>query len=289
VASFGARLKQEREQRGITLDDISQATKIGTRMLRALEEEHFDQLPGGIFNKGFVRSYARVVGIDEEQAIAEYLAATGTVLPGKQPENDASPVAEIRAQMELRQEETGRVPWGRFAAALLIVALSFASWSFYSRHSAKVPSRSDVPTSSLTPVAGMTETATPQPKSGAVDSTPNHSTLAEQGVPTAVSRTVFPHPASATTQPLVATGRAFHVLVRARQDSWISIMVDGEVTTRHTMIAPAQRLITAQNEVVIRAGNLAALDFEFNGRKLAVQGDEGEARTLIFDPAGLRP
>src|SRR5580700_4460254 len=45
------------------------------RKLRALEDEHFDQLPGGVFNKGFVRAYARLVGLDEEEAIADYLAA----------------------------------------------------------------------------------------------------------------------------------------------------------------------------------------------------------------------
>src|SRR5882757_3049338 len=44
-------------------------------MLRALEEEHFDQLPGGVFNKGFVRAYARQVGLDEEEAVTDYLAA----------------------------------------------------------------------------------------------------------------------------------------------------------------------------------------------------------------------
>src|ERR1700751_2430818 len=74
MGSFGDRLKKEREQRGITLDDISLTTKIGTRLLRALEEEKFDQLPGGIFNKGFVRAYARHVGIDEDQAVADYIS-----------------------------------------------------------------------------------------------------------------------------------------------------------------------------------------------------------------------
>src|SRR5712675_1943283 len=75
VPSFGEKLRKEREQRKITLDDISSSTKISTRMLRALEEEHFDQLPGGVFNKGFVRAYARQVGLDEEEAVTDYLAA----------------------------------------------------------------------------------------------------------------------------------------------------------------------------------------------------------------------
>jgi cytoskeletal protein RodZ len=76
VGAFGEKLRKQREQRGLDLDAISNTTKISTRMLRALEDEHFDQLPGGIFNKGFVRAYARQVGLDEDEAVADYLAAS---------------------------------------------------------------------------------------------------------------------------------------------------------------------------------------------------------------------
>jgi cytoskeletal protein RodZ len=75
LSGFGEKLRKQREQRDISLEAISSSTKISMRMLRALEEEHFDQLPGGVFNKGFVRAYARHVGLDEEETIAEYLDA----------------------------------------------------------------------------------------------------------------------------------------------------------------------------------------------------------------------
>ena len=75
MGAFGEKLRKQREQQGIGLDAISGTTKISTRMLRALEEEHFDQLPGGVFNKGFVRAYARQVGLNEEEAVADYLEA----------------------------------------------------------------------------------------------------------------------------------------------------------------------------------------------------------------------
>ena len=68
MGSFGDRLRKEREQRGITLDDISLNTKIGTRLLRALEEEKFDQLPAASSIKDSCGAYARHVGIDEDQA-----------------------------------------------------------------------------------------------------------------------------------------------------------------------------------------------------------------------------
>ena len=75
MASFGEHLRQAREERSLTLQEISASTKISSRSLQALEDEHFDLLPGGIFNKGFVRAYARCVGLDEEKILAEYLAA----------------------------------------------------------------------------------------------------------------------------------------------------------------------------------------------------------------------
>ena len=75
MGAFGDKLRKQREQRGISLDAISAITKISPRMLRAIEDEHFDQLPGGVFNKGFVRAYARQVGLDEDEAVSDYLAA----------------------------------------------------------------------------------------------------------------------------------------------------------------------------------------------------------------------
>src|SRR5260370_22639515 len=75
MSAFGERLRREREMRGITLDEIWESTKISRRHLESLEREDFDSLPGGIFNKGFVRSYARFLGLDEDQAVADYSAA----------------------------------------------------------------------------------------------------------------------------------------------------------------------------------------------------------------------
>ena len=70
--------------RGVSLDEIAESTKIGTRLLKALEDEQFDLLPGGIFNKGFVRAYAKYLGMDEDQAVADYLQAAGNEEPDVQ-------------------------------------------------------------------------------------------------------------------------------------------------------------------------------------------------------------
>ena len=75
MGAFGEKLRKQREQRGLALEAISNTTKISVRMLRALEEEHFDQLPGGVFNKGFVRAYSRQIGLDAEETVTDYLTA----------------------------------------------------------------------------------------------------------------------------------------------------------------------------------------------------------------------
>jgi cytoskeletal protein RodZ len=69
---FGEHLKREREMRGVSLEEIAAATRISTRFLEAIEGERWDQLPGGVFNRGFIRSIARFLGMDEDNLVAEY-------------------------------------------------------------------------------------------------------------------------------------------------------------------------------------------------------------------------
>src|SRR5437764_7681775 len=71
---FGGRLRAARERRGMSLRQISNATKISVSALEALEHNDLSRLPGGIFSRAFVRSYALEVGLDPEEAIQEFLA-----------------------------------------------------------------------------------------------------------------------------------------------------------------------------------------------------------------------
>jgi cytoskeleton protein RodZ len=73
-SDFGARMRQAREQRGVSLRQIAEKTKIGVSALEALERNDISRLPGGIFSRGFVRSYAAEIGVDPEQTVREFLA-----------------------------------------------------------------------------------------------------------------------------------------------------------------------------------------------------------------------
>jgi cytoskeleton protein RodZ len=302
MASFGDRLRKEREQRGITLDDIALNTKIGTRLLRALEEEKFDQLPGGIFNKGFVRAYARHVGIDEEQALADYMTAVGAVelkvvsdpqldeKPAQHPP-EAVPKSRIHVVREAPDREAAAaIPWGLLAIALLLIALAFASWSYYHREQrinqnrppsqpqvegADVPGATPVPQADMAPASASAtlHAIAPLPRSG-------------EQFPSA-ARAVQP---AATISSLPAgTPGTFAVLLKMSEESdecWLSIIVDGNQPYEATLVAPTQKLIVAKNEVVVKAGNVGAVDFFFNGKKLPTQGEYGIVKTLTFHADG---
>src|SRR2546425_4349546 len=72
MTNFGASFKKARESRGVSLNQIATETRISTRFLTAIENEEFSLLPGGIFNRGFVRTFAEKVGLDPDQAVADY-------------------------------------------------------------------------------------------------------------------------------------------------------------------------------------------------------------------------
>ena len=71
---FGRRLREARERRGVSLRQIANATKIGMSALEALERNDISRLPGGIFSRAFVRSYAIEVGLDPEATLQEFIA-----------------------------------------------------------------------------------------------------------------------------------------------------------------------------------------------------------------------
>jgi cytoskeletal protein RodZ len=103
---FGEHLRRERELRGVSLEEISAATRISTRFLEAIENDQWDQLPGGVFNRGFIRSIARFLGLDEDNLVAEYAL-------GRSP----SPGAR------LAPEQGGEIPRNFRSAAVLLIVL----------------------------------------------------------------------------------------------------------------------------------------------------------------------
>ena len=72
MLEFGSSFRKARESKNVSLDEIAVETRISSRFLTAIENEQFELLPGGIFNRGFIRTYAERLGLDTEEAITAY-------------------------------------------------------------------------------------------------------------------------------------------------------------------------------------------------------------------------
>ncbi len=128
MGQFGEELRSERLSRGVSLETISEKTKVVKRYLFALEEEHFDLLPGGILSKGILRGYVRTVGLDEGLWVERFLAATrqnSATEPDEAWTQFVQNVGRSRPRQQHRAEWFRR--WSGVGMLLLILA-SFGSF-----------------------------------------------------------------------------------------------------------------------------------------------------------------
>lgn len=130
TSPFGEHLKRERELRGVSLEEVSAATRISTKFLVAIEHGQWEHLPGGAFNRGFIRSASKYLGLDEENMVAEYSLETN----GNG--NGVAHVAPIRPRNQLPRDWR---PMAALGAVVLVVvaALLTGGWFAVSKIKAR--------------------------------------------------------------------------------------------------------------------------------------------------------
>jgi cytoskeleton protein RodZ len=127
MGEFGNDLRCEREARGVALEAIAHGTKVSGRYLQALEQGSFNELPGGVFNKGIVRAYVRFLGLDEAVWLERYETCPGAAGAAADWSGFAQNVRRNRIQS--RQRNNRR--WlGVIAMVLALLAIGWAVWRF---------------------------------------------------------------------------------------------------------------------------------------------------------------
>src|SRR6202166_4807364 len=161
TGTFGESLKRERELRSVTLEEISAATRIATRFLKAIENEAWDQRPGGVFNRGFVRAVARYLGLDEENTVAEYTLAVG--------DRPSVPVWTGSPPVVAPQQ-----PWlAWIIGAVFVLALLAGSWFGTRRFFAWRAAKRTAQAAALSDASSSASTSAPQ-QTAAEGASPNN-------------------------------------------------------------------------------------------------------------------
>lgn len=300
--AFGELFVQRRQRLGLTLQEVSSFTKLHPRFLKAIEQGDFSKLPGGILTKSFIRSYAQEIGLDDSQAVSEYLAITGQAPP--------EPVLRMttfdaQSRASIRENHTTKARPGFLSVslvALLFIVVSSGSFllgrhykgllRLHAHNSATPPPLvvdSEIDTKApadAAPVATGTPVATTSSVTAAsIQGSSTNANVSDSSTTSQPDQELSPKTNELT--PTECATNTICVQINARENAWVSISVDGKVIMQNTLVAPTHRLVAAQRRLVIRAGNVGALDFRFNGVQLPSQGDYDEAKTLSFSPNGL--
>jgi cytoskeletal protein RodZ len=259
MADFGASFKRAREAKGVSLDKIAEETRISTRFLLAIEKEEFHLLPGGIFNRGFVRTFADRVGLDPDQAVADYERLT-----------------EYREQEEpvrAATKESSRIERNLYIGAAGALVLLIAIYYLVTRNSGTPAGFMSQPASTVTQAA----TPPPQPPL-ANEPTPEQSPTspAEQEPPAAAEQN--PAPAA----------KELSIEVEALETTWVKLITDGTTVTEELLQPGMIRRYTAAASIDITIGNAGGLMLTVNGQPVRRPlGRSGQVRQFVITPQNV--
>lgn len=269
TGDFGMKMKRAREERGISLRQIAASTKIGIGALEALERNDISKLPGGIFSRAFVRSYAIEIGLDPEQTVRDFIAQFphDSVTAGSPhvPQEDHAAIESDRRSAETAFKLVAiSLP---IAAAILYFTLANRSRSSNTRAE---PDKSAAESPSVV--------APPPP---ALDRSPGAapvaSTLAAPA-PAPAARVETPSAAASTALPAGVEPLTFEIV--ASDAVTLDVTVDG--TRRESRaVTPGERLVfQADREMVLRMSSAGAVELTINNQPAVSLGAIGEERTV---------
>jgi len=283
MGSFGENLRREREMRGVTLEEISAATKISVRFLKSIEDEEFSRLPGGIFNRSFVRAYARYLGLDEEPLLAEYQQTAKD-----KGEVDLSQFSPPRANT-LPEPSSHHALWGGVAAVVLLV-LGIGLWK-HAHRPAQMPAVETPPVAknspsthpegvtppgpapaTLTPVAA--NRPVPNPEVGAAT---ENSQAAQGGVLAALPEG---NSASPPKLPSVNNDGQLTLQVATTERSWVAIDADGKMIAQGVLEPNTVKTYKADTAFDVLTGNAQGVILTLNGQTMKPLGREGEVKKV---------
>ena len=265
---FGGKLREARERRGVSLRQIANATKIAVSVLEALERNDISRLPGGIFGRAFVRSYAIEVGLDPETTIQEFIAQfpNDSVTVG----HPGSHQVEDHQAVESDRRMAGTFLW------LVLVSVPVAGVVLYFATAGRRDAPAEPPS---------VEVTTPAPESRpAVDPPPPSSASALEPAPVAapaVTPTVPARPVTPAPVPATA-GDSLTVSITAKGPCWVSATVDGQRMIERLMQPGERSTLEVKREMVLTAGDGGALAVTLNGAAAKPLGKSGEVVTARY-------
>ena len=307
MENFGNYLKNERESRGVPLEEIADNTKINMRFLLALENNNYDQLPGEVFIKGYIRSYAKSIGGNAEEILAIYDESVG-----KLRKDETSPKEKTIA---IKQDYSKQIRWVVLGLGfILIFALIFFGFqklrkstpiSLNNPPSTGLSTSNAILTRPKSQIAFLSNTSKQIKNSRPFAQISSFSSaLAINPLPKALPTPILSRPkkilvntknqritqpekkrtefVTRQTETNSQNNSPLDLTIRAKERSWFKLLTDG--TTMRDFILPAGTGITfkGKKSFQITIGNLKGVYLTLNGLPLDVPVDS-DGNNVIRD------
>jgi cytoskeleton protein RodZ len=249
-SDVGAQLRSTREARGLTLETMAHRTRVQPRILTAIEENDLRSIPPKPFGRGFVRAYAREVGLDPERAVHDYFGQFPSATPEPAPK---------RTDYEPPQGSSWVVPATGIAVLVMLIA-----WGLRGGDAA-------------TEVAATSDTIGTTGSSAAVAAAREASSAAAAA----------PAPASTPPAPSAApraTPGEVNVVLTVNAPTWITASTDGKRAIYRVLQPGSREQLTAAKEIIVLTGNAGGVELTINGRSAGPMGKSGQVRSVRINP-----
>lgn len=259
LASFGEELRREREIRGISLKEIADATKISKRFLDAIERNDHRTLPAPVFTRGFIREYARYLGLNCEDMVNRYnFAAAGDDRIEKTPQLErlaTMPPPDLPREPPKKRgipPAYARIDRGVYLLILIVAALSgMVWWAVQHKRQADLDA------------AARAEAVRPAPV-----------------------RRVVPPPAPVVAPPPKAD-EPLRLIIELTDDCYLDLEADGQTVLKNSYPRGTRDTFEAKNNFTFkRIGNAAGVILMLNDKQLPPLGDDGQViKNRVYDRA----
>jgi cytoskeleton protein RodZ len=260
--NFGTHLREAREKRGVSLRQIATSTRISIRTLEALENNEIGKLPGGIFSRAFVRSYAQEIGLDPDEAVREFVHQFPLehVTAGTKSANDR--VVEHGEEGVRRRQQ-------QFSLAVtLAILIPIAALVVYFVISSRRSSAAD----------GLVEAATTAETSARADASlptaqPSPSSTAGAALSPAAAANANAPPSGAAA---IAPNEPLRLRIEPSGPCWVRVSADGEI--RHQKLMQKGEVFEheAKDGFEVLIGDAGTFRYTINNRPGRITGESGD-------------
>jgi cytoskeletal protein RodZ len=248
--NIGAQLRQARESRGLSIEDISARTRIQPRLLEALERNDLSVVPPPPYPRGFVAAFAREVGLNADETVREYF---GQFAPAPIVIEPVSPAVSTR-----RIQSRAWAPVLAGVGLVLTIGLLFSNRT----QAPRVEEPGPIGTSGTPNTPAEAAVSPRKGTDGVIQASSNPARAADVG------------PAPGTVV----------VVLETRSPSWVTAVVDGDRQLYQIVPAGTKTTFRATREITIRVGDAGAVRLSVNGHEPALMGAPGEVRNVKITP-----